>query len=93
MRLISIIILVVLSLSVIPQTVVVHPYASTETSISVLNVCNGSGTGVLSSPDMPFVYECPCKLVQSSFIGFHDIPNPVFNTSLVIFQKEYPPEV
>jgi hypothetical protein len=93
MRLISVIILIALSLSVMPQTVVVHPHAGTETSISVLNVCNGSGTGVLSSTDMPFVYECPCKLVPSSFAGFHDIANPVFNRFLVAFQKEHPPKV
>jgi len=80
-------------MSVIPQTVVVHPYAGTETSISVLNVCNVSGTGVLSSTDMPFVYECPCRLVPSSFAGSHDIPNPVFNRFLVAFQKERPPKV
>jgi hypothetical protein len=93
MKTISVIILIALSLSVIPQTVVVHPYTGTETSISVLDVCNDSGTGVLSSPDMPFVYECPCKLVSSSFAGTHDIANPVFNLFLVAFQKERPPKV
>lgn len=93
MKLISIIVLIALSLSVIPQTVVVHPYAGTETSISVLNVCDGSGTGVLSNSDMPFVYECPFKLVTSGIIGFHDIANPVFNPFLAASQKEHPPKV
>ncbi len=93
MKTISVIILLALSLSVIPQVVVIHPYAGTETSLSVLNVCNGSGTGVLSSTEMPFVYECPCKLVPLSFAGFHDISDTVFNRFLVAFQKERPPKV
>lgn len=93
MKTISVIILIALSLSTIPQTVVVHPYVGTEPSISVLNVCNNYGTGVLSSLDMPFINGCPCKLVPSGFAGFHDIANPVFNLFLVAFQKERPPKV
>lgn len=92
MKSISVIILLAVSLSVMPQTVVVHPYAGAEASILVLNVCNGSGADILSSTDMPFVYECPCKLVPSGFAGFHNIANPVFNRFLVAFQKERPPK-
>ena len=80
-------------MAVLPQAVVMHPYTGTEASFLTLNVCDGSGTGVLSNPDMPFVYECPCKLVTLGFIGFHDIANPVFNPFLAASQKEHPPKV
>jgi len=93
MKTISVIILLALSLSVTPQAIVINPYAGAEASLLTLNVCDNSGSGVLSNPDMPFVYECPCKLVPSGFIGFNDIPNPTFNPFLAALPKEHPPKV
>lgn len=94
MKLISIMILIVLCFSILSPVTIVCPYKETErSSIIMLDVCHSSGTGVLISLDIPFIYECLCKPIPLRFAGFYEFLNSVSNPFLIVLQKEHPPRV
>jgi len=94
MRLISALLIFALSISVFSFPVAVQPGNSvTEVSLLTLDVCKGSGNGVMNAPDLPFIYECPCRHIQPGFIDFFEPSSSPFNLPLIAFQKDYPPEI
>jgi hypothetical protein len=72
---------------------VAHTSDNNETKIFTLNVCHAASPLLSVNADMPSLYEYPCKNMSLGFVSFYEDLNPVFNTLLIIFQKEYPPEV
>jgi hypothetical protein len=94
MKLNSIILLFALSISVFSFPVAVQPGNSVaEVSLLTLDVCKGSGNGVMNVSDLPFIYECPCMPIQTSIHGFFKPLSSPFNLPLIAFQKDYPPEI
>ncbi|MEW6738855.1 MAG: hypothetical protein AB1325_02975 [Nitrospirota bacterium] len=95
MKIKSILVLIAIIVSIASPFHPAVSYASDSngTKIFTLDVCNASSPSLSVNADMPFVYECPCKHISLGFASFYEGLNPVFNTFLVVFQKEYPPEV
>ena len=66
---------------------------SDKTVIFTLDVCGSPGSSLSAHQDMPSLYECPCKINPSGFIGFQNISKSVFSFLLIPSQKERPPKV
>jgi hypothetical protein len=90
----SILVLFALVISVmIPNITITYAATDNQTMILTLDVCSPSGSAAASNADMPSLHECMCSLAPLTSTSFHIALNPVFNSFLIAFQKEYPPEV
>ncbi len=91
MRLTSIMIVIAIVLSILSPPGVVSLQAGPATpSIQTLDVCHRTGAGI--NPDLPYIYECPCKPLSLQFAGVCTTCNTPAKPLLFTFRDERPPE-
>jgi len=61
--------------------------------IFTLDVCSASSYSLSVNGEMPAVNECSYMIMQPTFIDFYISSDYSLKSLLVVFQKEYPPEV
>ncbi len=93
MKIVSVALLMVLGLSTLFSIVVIQDDRPEQESFFTLNVCHTHSSSVLNNPEMPFIYECPCKDIVIAFAGFNEISDIPFKLPVISIQKDFPPEV
>jgi len=96
MRIIALILLAVSAVTIVPASGVALLPASSDAdhqTISVLDVCNQHGAGLLSGLDLPFVYEGSSLVVRPCCEGRIDtLPSSLY-VFIGHFELDRPPKV
>ncbi len=87
-----VLVLIGMSISIMSPLSINISHSGNGTFFFTLDVCNAAGSARSVTSDMPVLHECPCKVLPAGFIGFCEVSNPMFNLSLIPFQKERPPK-
>ncbi|MCL5021844.1 MAG: hypothetical protein M1497_00465 [Nitrospirae bacterium] len=92
MKFAAVLVIVALSVSTVPL-VRCLPAEVSLPSLATLDVCDSAGSGLQATPDIPFISECRCSLLQTGPDGRHAAPRITFRFFLITSLPERPPEV
>ena len=65
----------------------------TTASLFTLDVCHASGSALSVQADIPFLYECPCKIFVSEDSRVYADSDNALSPFLLILKQERPPKV
>jgi hypothetical protein len=92
MRLVSILLLIILTFAVLSPATILNPCAkSEETMIQDLDVCHTAAH--LINPELPYISACPCTPRPLLLTGICELYPDVINPLVPTFQDERPPKV
>jgi hypothetical protein len=92
MRVVSLLIVLVISVSVVATGFSFPPAAGTGTaSFQTLDVCHSSAPVV--NPELPYISSCPCAVIPVVVTAVVELPQSTLHPVILAFQDERPPKI